>query len=238
MSPGSASSLIILFKTINMGKIKKGILGGVSGRVGSVVGGSWNGIDYVRSLPTGSNRSASALQLIQRERFRTVIRFLQPLNDIVSIGFNSYANGMSAFNAAFSWNYHNALGGDEAIGFSVDYEKARLSMGTLSPVVQPLLQASANATVALSWEDNSGLQNAQGSDTLYYVAVNPVTHETVFQLNAARRDAGSLTVSLPASWTGRTVHFLLGFVAMAPVSGSNSRKNVSETTWAGSVEVV
>lgn len=221
-----------------MARMKKGILGGVSGKVGSVVGGSWNGIDYVRSLPTGSNRSASALQITQREKFRAIIRFLQPVNDIVSIGFNSFANGMSAFNAAFSWNYHNALSGDEATGFSVDYEKACLSKGTLNPVVQPVLQASANASIALSWFDNSGIQNAQGSDFLYYVAVDPVSHETVFQLNAARRDAAGLTVNLPASWTGRTVHFLLGFVALASLNGNNSRKNVSETTWAGSIEVV
>jgi hypothetical protein len=34
-----------------MGTIKKGVLGGFSGKVGSVVGASWKGIDYIRSLP-------------------------------------------------------------------------------------------------------------------------------------------------------------------------------------------
>lgn len=34
-----------------MGTIKKGILGGFSGKVGTVVGGSWKGISYMRSLP-------------------------------------------------------------------------------------------------------------------------------------------------------------------------------------------
>ncbi len=32
-----------------MGTISKGILGGFSGKVGTVVGGSWKGIDYMRS---------------------------------------------------------------------------------------------------------------------------------------------------------------------------------------------
>ena len=31
-----------------MGKISQGILGGVSGTVGNVVGGSWKGISYLR----------------------------------------------------------------------------------------------------------------------------------------------------------------------------------------------
>ena len=32
-----------------MGTISKGILGGFSGKVGTVIGGNWKGIDYMRS---------------------------------------------------------------------------------------------------------------------------------------------------------------------------------------------
>ena len=35
-----------------MGKINQGILGGVSGTVGSVVGASWKGISYLRGKAT------------------------------------------------------------------------------------------------------------------------------------------------------------------------------------------
>ena len=31
-----------------MGKIAQGILGGLSGKVGNIIGGSWKGIDYIR----------------------------------------------------------------------------------------------------------------------------------------------------------------------------------------------
>jgi len=34
-----------------MGTIKKGILGGFSGKVGTVIGGVWKGIEYMRSIP-------------------------------------------------------------------------------------------------------------------------------------------------------------------------------------------
>ena len=34
-----------------MGTISKGILGGFSGKVGTVIGGNWKGIDYMRSIP-------------------------------------------------------------------------------------------------------------------------------------------------------------------------------------------
>ena len=35
-----------------MGKINQGILGGVSGQVGNVIGGTWKGIDYLRIKPS------------------------------------------------------------------------------------------------------------------------------------------------------------------------------------------
>ena len=33
-----------------MGKIKQGILGGFQGKVGTVIGASWNGIAYMRGI--------------------------------------------------------------------------------------------------------------------------------------------------------------------------------------------
>jgi hypothetical protein len=52
-----------------MGTIKKGILGGVSGKVGNVVGGSWKGIDYLRVLPASVHNANSQPQISQRYKF-------------------------------------------------------------------------------------------------------------------------------------------------------------------------
>ena len=49
-----------------MGKIKRGILGGVSGKVGSVVGASWKGVDYLRGLPASYTDAKSEPQIAQR----------------------------------------------------------------------------------------------------------------------------------------------------------------------------
>ena len=40
-----------------MGTIKKGILGGFSGKVGTVIGAAWKGIDYMRSVSTSVSKS-------------------------------------------------------------------------------------------------------------------------------------------------------------------------------------
>ncbi|MDD3723512.1 MAG: DUF6266 family protein, partial [Lutibacter sp.] len=52
-----------------MGTIKKGILGGFSGKVGSVVGSTWNGISYMRSLPASVKNPRTEKQMSQRSKF-------------------------------------------------------------------------------------------------------------------------------------------------------------------------
>lgn len=49
-----------------MAQIKKGILGGFSGKVGTVVGANWRGKDIIRSLQKSNNKAPTDLQLLQR----------------------------------------------------------------------------------------------------------------------------------------------------------------------------
>lgn len=49
-----------------MGTIQKGILGGFSGKVGSVIGGNWKGIDYMRSVANKRSFIPSQKQLEQQ----------------------------------------------------------------------------------------------------------------------------------------------------------------------------
>lgn len=55
-----------------MGKIKQGILGGFKGKVGTVIGSSWNGIAYMRGLPQSQKDPKTAAQIAQRDFFREV----------------------------------------------------------------------------------------------------------------------------------------------------------------------
>ena len=44
-----------------MGKIKQGILGGFKGKVGTVIGSSWNGIAYMKGQPQSRTIGAACL---------------------------------------------------------------------------------------------------------------------------------------------------------------------------------
>ena len=55
-----------------MGKIKQGISGGFKGKVGTVIGASWNGIAYMKGLPQSQKDPKTAAQMRQRTFFREV----------------------------------------------------------------------------------------------------------------------------------------------------------------------
>ena len=46
-----------------MGKIRQGIIGGFSGKVGNVVGAAWKGISYMRILPVSVANPKTDAQL-------------------------------------------------------------------------------------------------------------------------------------------------------------------------------
>ena len=53
-----------------MGKIKQGILGGFKGKVGTVIGSSWNGIAYMKGLPQSQKNPNTLAQQKQRNFFK------------------------------------------------------------------------------------------------------------------------------------------------------------------------
>ena len=64
-----------------MGKIKQGILGGFKGKVGTVIGASWNGIAYMRGLAQSVKNPKTAAQLQQRAYFKDLQGLVGQLTD-------------------------------------------------------------------------------------------------------------------------------------------------------------
>ena len=64
-----------------MGKIKQGILGGFKGKVGTVIGASWNGIAYMRGLAQSVKNPKTAAQLQQRTYFKDLQGLVGQLTD-------------------------------------------------------------------------------------------------------------------------------------------------------------
>jgi hypothetical protein len=194
-----------------MARFKKGILGGFSGTVGTVIGGSWNGIDYMRSLPTPSNAPASPAQEVQRARFSVMTAFMQSVKQLVNIGFRDYAKEMSAYNAAFSYNLRNAITGNHP-DIRIDYPSVLITRGSLPNAANPSVSVT-DAIISFNWTNNSGSGNAKGTDIVIAAAYCPSLKQCMYSTNAGRSSAG---VTLDVSqFSSREVQTWISFISVA-----------------------
>ena len=194
-----------------MGNIKQGILGGFSGKVGTVIGSSWKGITYMRAIAPNVKDARTAKQLAQREKFVLTLGFLRSLQSFVRVGFKMYATRQTAFNAAMSYTLKNCIKGVSP-NFSIDYAKVMVSRGSL---VLPLNihRLNNDGEIAISWSDNSGVGNALDTDFAMPLAYNTDKHEVVYDMVSACRGDEGVSLNYPSNWSGDTVHVYLGFVS-------------------------
>ena len=204
-----------------MGVISKGILGGVSGKVGNVVGASWKGIDYLRIKPSHVANPRTEGQVNQRNKFTVTLEYLQPNLGFIKKGYKSYAVKKTEFNAAMSYVLNNAITGT-APNFTVDYSLALLSKGTLSGVLNPVFDLATAGQVEFTWDDNSAEGNANVTDKAMILVYNPSKKESIYNLEGADRTVGSQIITIPNTYAGDTVELFMAFISADGSVVSNS----------------
>ncbi|MCF8229230.1 MAG: DUF6266 family protein [Bacteroidales bacterium] len=212
-----------------MGKIAQGVLGGFSGKVGNIVGGTWKGIDYMRIKPANVSNPKTQGQLDQRSKFSTVLKFLQPLTDFLKVGFKLYAIKMTQFNSAMSYNLNNAITGTYP-NFTIDYTKALVSRGSLVGAAGAAAASSSAGVVEFTWTDNSGSGNALGTDKALLVVYNATKGYAVYDSAGASRATQAQNLTVPSDFSGDSVEAFIGFV-------SGDGKEVANSVYIGSVTV-
>jgi hypothetical protein len=211
-----------------MGIIEKGITGGFSGKVGPVVGANWKGITYMRALPLEVKDPRTEAQLMHRSKFALVIFLLKPMTDFLRTGWKLYAQRKSPFNAAMSYTFAHAVRG-EYPNYEIDAGRVLVSHGTLTPALNGRACVGEDGLV-LSWDDNSGVGSAKGSDKALVMVVNPAKGEVVSRTAGAERSAGKQSISLFESWLGDEVLIYLGFI-------SEDGRAVADSVYLGEVDV-
>jgi hypothetical protein len=191
-----------------MGQIGKGILGGIQGTVGTVIGGTWNGISYIRSLPLVSNKPPSQAQVEQREKFRTVIRFLRSLRPIVEAGFKNGAYEMTGYNRAVAHIYEGALTGTYP-AFGIAYAMAELTNGALPNVLAPVATAEPNSIVKFDWTNNIEVGKAKATDFVMLIVYCPETNQAVYTMTSHTRGDETGTINA-RQFAGKVVHTWVG----------------------------
>jgi hypothetical protein len=212
-----------------MGKISKGILGGFSGKVGSVVGATWKGIAVMRSQSGPRKGQLSVKQKEQHARFSLMMKFLQPVTSLLNRSFDKIAVGMSGFNKAFSYNVLNAITGIYP-ALAVDYSMVLLSRGDLPNAGAAAAASAAAGKLVFTWTDNTGTGRAKADDKAFVAAYSEALNAWIFIQDIAPRNAGTFTLDA-ASFSGKPAQTWLGFV-------SADGKFVANTFYTGAVNVL
>ena len=113
-----------------MGVIKRGLLGGFSGRVANIVGSSWKGIAYMRALPLSVANPNTAAQQVVRQGFKTAVQCGRQLVSTLFPNFiNPFVERMSGFNAFVGENSVNMT-----TWLLTDWSSIVMSTGTIPAV--------------------------------------------------------------------------------------------------------
>ncbi|SDI40575.1 hypothetical protein SAMN05421846_10759 [Chryseobacterium taeanense] len=187
-----------------MARITKGILGGFSGKVGTIVGANWRGQDIIRSIPKPSNRPPSEKQQLQQEKFKTVIAFLQPLKSIQTKYFGSGSGSKSRVNMAVSYTI------SEAIQMTGDvpelmYNKVLITKGDLTGFQNVAAVPQTGNIIRLSWENNSTQGNASETDQVNVICYcEELDRFEIFESVGIRTDL-TKDVTFPAVYMGKEI---------------------------------
>ncbi|MEP7230005.1 MAG: DUF6266 family protein [Ginsengibacter sp.] len=205
-----------------MATINSGILGGFSGKVGTVTGYSRYGKNIMRSATSTVTDKPTPGRLAQREKVKMCNAFMKAFarTGFFSKTFPHYGQGGSGYNRAMGILLNKALYGNYP-DYGIDYEKFLVSCG---PLPEPS-GAAANATpshdILFTWTNNTGEGTAKAGDKAVLAAYFPALGQIVFSWQAGTRATGQGI--LPAQQLqGYTAETWLGFLSADEKDAANS----------------
>jgi hypothetical protein len=195
-----------------MARYKNGINGAFSGKVGTVVGSSWRGIDLMRSLPEPSKKAPTEKQLNQRFVFAMVNSWLKPLRALIWIGYQIFTGNKTPMNGCVSYHMKHAVDGDSPIEYVINFAKVILSRGELLvPFIKEVL-GLIDAVLHIKWENAGASIFNNDDDRATFVVYNPTKKTFVTFEQVAQRTDKEVMLQLPPGYTNDTVHCWQHFV--------------------------
>jgi len=165
-----------------MGKIKQGILGGFKGKVGAVIGASWNGIAYMRGLAQSHKNPKTAAQLKQRAFFKEVQDLVGQLSDEqLAFLYPNSVKGMSRRNLLTKQLSDYPIETEE--GKHADLADI-ISLGNAPTADLPDVSIVASrSAVTISWNADTAWRS-QHADEYPTICVFNVTQKKIFLVHS------------------------------------------------------
>ena len=178
-----------------MARLIQGILGGISGKIGNVVGSSWKGIAIIKSKPLSVANPRTSGQIAQREKMSAVVAFAKViLASVIKPLWDRFAQQQSGYNAFVSENidlFTEVL--PNPLGALV------ISKGKMTAVTPSGLSGNAATDIAtVTYPTNLPDSLALATDIAYVVIVTHGPDTITAGSNSATRATGTISIQLPA----------------------------------------
>lgn len=193
-----------------MATYQHGINGPFKGKVGTVVGSSWQGVPYMKSLYSKkTSASFSTKQKNQQYNFRIMSSFIRGMKSVIQFGFDNHLKGRSLFTKAMSYALKNAMDTTTTPG-TINYSRILVTRGKYPNATGLTAVFGTKGNIIFKWTDNSGVGAAKKDDLVILAAYSPLQKRTVCINSGKVRSAG--TAELNASeFKGQTVETWASF---------------------------
>lgn len=214
-----------------MAIINQGIVGGFSGKAGPMIGSSWKSKAIMKARPMfKKNRTFSQAQLDQQEKFKLMMAFLSPIENILLHFFNSTTQDRSGFQEAFSANLKDAIAGI-ASPFAIDFTKLQLSNGSIETPKKVTAVAEPSSMIKFGWSPFLQPKSKSSlADKTVAILYNEAENSFVMSEFNIRRSDQELMVDASA-FTGQLVHCWLFCL-------SDDERKASPSIYAGTLTVI
>jgi len=211
-----------------MGKLEKGILGGFIGKVGTVIGGRYRGLDYMKSKGPSTRKNNAPAQLEQKAKFALAFKFARRMRKLFSITFDNKAAVMTANNYGLGRVIAESVTGVYP-NFTIDYSKVPISRGSLELEPQPPVLSVAAGILKWQWVSNQNKNGADPKDRTILVAFCPTFDHVAYDVHGPARETNAATLDVTA-FMGATVNTWIAFI-------SEDGKRISDSVYTGQILV-
>ena len=178
-----------------MGKIKQGILGGFSGKVGSVVGTSCKGRAVMKAMPLSVANPRTTGQVVQRNRMTGLVKIAKSLlGGTIAIMDNPFSGNISGYNRFVKRNISKM--GDNGIAYPNDFDFSEGVLGKIR-LSSTVVANAGSSTITVSWTSEDSPYNLDNDKVIIAVVNNTITEVLNTGTHVGSRSyAGTTVISL------------------------------------------
>ena len=192
-----------------MARVINPLLNGMSGKMGNLVFRTVNGKTFVHPYQKTDKTPSEAMSK-QREKFRMMMKFLNPLRSLIKEVNNNPTDPRRRFDEIFSENLRVAVKG-EYPDLEIDYPKLVLSLGLTTVGKEVTLSSEELGKLVVQWKNTKGRFRGSATDRAFLACYNEDLKTWIFKTGLANRGSKICTFDCKA-FPGMSVHVYFGFV--------------------------